>query len=221
MVNVAREPMFTLGCIQAQRCHTDKCPVGVATQDPWLAHGLDVHSKAERVANYVRALRRDILKVAEACGVAHPGLITTSDVEVADGHRHSVTLGELYGYRSQWVLPGPADREQISRLMAEPPTTPARPGPPAPRRHRDGAAPDGRAAAEQPRDDRTAPRLSDDAGDETGPSTRRAGRGRSRWRAVEAAVAQRDAFGPIGARDGTLQTLARADSVRTCVGGDV
>lgn len=55
MVNVAREPMFALGCIQAQRCHTDKCPVGVATQDPWLAHGLDVHSKAERVANYVRA----------------------------------------------------------------------------------------------------------------------------------------------------------------------
>lgn len=60
-----------------------------------------------------RPLRRDIFKVAEACGVAHPGLITTSDVEVADGNRQ-VTLGEVYGYRSQWCLPGPADREEIS-----------------------------------------------------------------------------------------------------------
>ena len=106
MVNVAREPMFAVGCIQAQRCHTDKCPVGVATQDPWLSHGLDVESKSERVANYVRAVRRDIFKVAEACGVAHPSLITPDDVEVADGNRRSVTLGELYGYRPGWGLPG-------------------------------------------------------------------------------------------------------------------
>ena len=50
MVNVAREPMFAVGCIQAQRCHTDKCPVGVATQDPWLAHGLDIESKSEEIS---------------------------------------------------------------------------------------------------------------------------------------------------------------------------
>ena len=41
MVNVAREAMFALGCIQSQKCHTDHCPTGVATQNPWLAHGLD------------------------------------------------------------------------------------------------------------------------------------------------------------------------------------
>ena len=33
MVNVAREAMLALGCIQAQECHTDRCPTGVATQD--------------------------------------------------------------------------------------------------------------------------------------------------------------------------------------------
>jgi glutamate synthase domain-containing protein 2 len=41
MVNIAREAMLAIGCIQAQKCHTDTCPTGVATQNAWLAHGLD------------------------------------------------------------------------------------------------------------------------------------------------------------------------------------
>ena len=41
MVNVGREAMMSIGCIQAQRCHTDPCPTGVATQKPWLVRGLD------------------------------------------------------------------------------------------------------------------------------------------------------------------------------------
>ncbi|MCA9819117.1 MAG: FMN-binding glutamate synthase family protein, partial [Cyanobacteria bacterium HKST-UBA01] len=44
-VNVAREAMMAIGCIQSQKCHTDRCPTGVATQDPWLAHGLEPISK--------------------------------------------------------------------------------------------------------------------------------------------------------------------------------
>lgn len=119
MVNVAREPMLSIGCIQAQKCHTDRCPTGVATQNAWLQRGLDVDSKSVRAADYIRALRRDVFKVAEACGVAHPGLITASDVEVADGNRRSVTLAELYGYRPGWGVPGAADRAEITRLMTE------------------------------------------------------------------------------------------------------
>ena len=41
MVNVAREAMLAIGCIQAQKCHTDTCPTGVATQNAWLTRGLD------------------------------------------------------------------------------------------------------------------------------------------------------------------------------------
>ena len=50
--NSARAMMFALGCIQAQRCHTNTCPVGVATQDPRRVRGLDVEDKAERVRSY-------------------------------------------------------------------------------------------------------------------------------------------------------------------------
>jgi glutamate synthase domain-containing protein 2 len=117
MVNVAREPMLAIGCIQAQRCHTDRCPTGVATQNAWLAHGLDPALKSVRVASYIKTVRRDLLKVSEACGVEHPGLITADDVEILDGRTDATPLADVYGYRPGWGLPSQADRDQIIRLM--------------------------------------------------------------------------------------------------------
>ncbi|MEU9507937.1 FMN-binding glutamate synthase family protein [Micromonospora sp. NPDC048170] len=117
MVNVGREAMLAIGCIQAQKCHTDTCPTGVATQNPWLARGVDPASKSVRAANYVRTLRRDLVKVAEACGVEHPGLIDTDAIEVLDGRTASHPLHEVYGYRPEWGLPSAADRAEIVRLM--------------------------------------------------------------------------------------------------------
>ncbi|MGK5173552.1 FMN-binding glutamate synthase family protein [Geodermatophilus sp. CPCC 205761] len=118
MVNVAREAMLAIGCIQAQKCHTDTCPTGVATQNAWLAHGLDPNLKSVRVANYLETLRRDLFKVAEACGVEHPGLIPVDAVEVLTGRTASTPLGEVYGYQPDWGLPSAADRAEIIRLMA-------------------------------------------------------------------------------------------------------
>jgi hypothetical protein len=117
MVNVAREAMLAIGCIQAQKCHTDTCPTGVATQNPWLAHGLDPALKSVRAANYVDTLRRDLFKVSEACGVLHPGLIGPDAVEVLDGRTRSTPLAEVYGYRPDWGLPSAEDRAAISALM--------------------------------------------------------------------------------------------------------
>jgi len=119
MVNVAREAMLAIGCIQAQKCHTDTCPTGVATQNAWLAHGLDPALKSVRAATYIATLRRDLLKVAEACGVEHPGLIDTSSVEVLTGRTASRPLREVYDYEPEWGLPSAADRAEIVRLMTE------------------------------------------------------------------------------------------------------
>jgi len=118
MINVAREPMLAIGCIQAQKCHTDTCPTGVATQNAWLARGLVPDVKAVRVANYIKALRRDLVKVAEACGVEHPGLITTESVDILNGRNSSTPLHDVYGYKPGMGLPGAGDREEIVRLMA-------------------------------------------------------------------------------------------------------
>ena len=60
MVHVGREAMLSIGCIQAQRCHTGRCPAGVATQSRWLMHGLDPQLKSSHGSELSRrAPRRD------------------------------------------------------------------------------------------------------------------------------------------------------------------
>ncbi|GIJ24769.1 FMN-binding glutamate synthase family protein [Micromonospora lutea] len=118
MVAVGREAMLAIGCIQAQKCHTDTCPTGVATQNAWLTRGLDPASKSVRAAHYIKTLRRDLMKVAEACGVEHPGLIDTDAVEILGGRTTATPLREVYGYRPGWGLPSAADREAVVQLMS-------------------------------------------------------------------------------------------------------
>ncbi|MFF5217968.1 glutamate synthase-related protein [Micromonospora sp. NPDC000442] len=118
MVAVGREAMLAIGCIQAQKCHTDTCPTGVATQNAWLNRGLDPASKSVRAAHYIKTLRRDLMKVAEACGVEHPGLIDTDAVEILGGRTSATPLREVYGYRPGWGLPSAADRKAVVELMS-------------------------------------------------------------------------------------------------------
>ena len=108
LINVGREAMLAVGCIQSQKCHTDRCPTGVATQNRWLTRGLDPTLKSVRAANYIKTLRRDLLKVSEACGVEHPALIDVDRVELVNAGASSVTLRELYRYQPGWGQPGPA-----------------------------------------------------------------------------------------------------------------
>ena len=105
MVNVAREAMMAIGCIQAQRCHTGKCPTGVATQNPWLVRGLDPELKAARLANYVITLRKDLLSLSRACGVTHPALISLDHVDVLDDRFGASSARAIFGYEPGWGVP--------------------------------------------------------------------------------------------------------------------
>ncbi|MFY9256391.1 MAG: FMN-binding glutamate synthase family protein [Fuerstiella sp.] len=117
MVNVAREAMLAVGCIQAQKCQTNHCPTGVATQNRWLIRGLDPTLKSARVANYVLNLRKEIIALSRACGVPHPALVTADDLEIMDGHFGARTVTDLFGYENGYGLPSEADRQQIVELM--------------------------------------------------------------------------------------------------------
>ena len=105
MVNVAREAMMAIGCIQAQRCHTDQCPTGVATQQPWLVRGLDPELKAARLANYVVTLRKDLLALSRACGVEHPAFVSLDHIDVLDDRFGSTSARDLFGYEPGWGVP--------------------------------------------------------------------------------------------------------------------
>ncbi|TAL01213.1 MAG: FMN-binding glutamate synthase family protein [Rhodospirillaceae bacterium] len=71
--NSARGFMFALGCIQAQQCHTDRCPTGVTTQDPLRQRALVVPYKSERVYQFHRSTVQALADVIAAAGLEHPG----------------------------------------------------------------------------------------------------------------------------------------------------
>lgn len=118
MVSVAREAMLSIGCIQAQNCHTGRCPAGVATQSRWLAHGLDPASKSVRAANYICALRQEIGWLCRACGVAHPALVQADHVCIVTHPYRYEALADVFGYPREWGLPSESDREVVDALMA-------------------------------------------------------------------------------------------------------
>jgi glutamate synthase domain-containing protein 2 len=70
--NSARAFMFAVGCIQAQQCHTDRCPTGVTTQDKIRQRALVVPDKAQRVYNFHRSTLAALSEVIAAAGLSHP-----------------------------------------------------------------------------------------------------------------------------------------------------
>jgi glutamate synthase domain-containing protein 2 len=117
MISVGREAMLAIGCVQAQRCHTDRCPTGVATQNRWLAHGLDPDLKTARAASYLIALRAEILSLARTCGATHPALVRPERLEIVGERYTTAALRDVFGYEPQWPLLSDARRAEIASLV--------------------------------------------------------------------------------------------------------
>ena len=103
-INVAREAMMSIGCIQAQVCHTNRCPTGIATQSKWLQKGIDVPLKSDRLAQYFKTFRKELLEITHASGYEHPCQYTMDDIQVnVDDNELSRTLASSYGYQKAQV----------------------------------------------------------------------------------------------------------------------
>ena len=125
--NSARGFMFAVGCIQAQRCHTNACPVGVATQDKRRQKAIVVPDKAERVYNFHRNTLDALAQVVAATGLDHPNqfkpvhisrrVSPTSVLSYEDLYHH-LKPGELFSgtenplYRKYWER---ADSKQFAK----------------------------------------------------------------------------------------------------------
>ncbi|WP_262176084.1 FMN-binding glutamate synthase family protein [Saccharococcus sp. Marseille-Q5394] len=72
LVQIARGFMISVGCIMAERCHTNECPAGVATTDKNLQRGLVVDEKKFRVTNYILTMREGLFRIAAAAGIDSP-----------------------------------------------------------------------------------------------------------------------------------------------------
>jgi glutamate synthase domain-containing protein 2 len=89
--NAARGFMFSLGCVQAQTCHTGSCPTGVTTQDPRRQKALDVPTKADRVYHFHQNTLMALKELVQAAGLGDPAEITASHI-VRRNSEHGVKL---------------------------------------------------------------------------------------------------------------------------------
>jgi len=97
-INTARGFMFSLGCIQALRCHQNTCPTGVTTHNKRLQRALVVEEKYLRVANYALNMNREIDMIAHSCGVRHARELKREHVRIVQASGQSVALNMLYPY---------------------------------------------------------------------------------------------------------------------------
>ncbi|MBI1306615.1 MAG: FMN-binding glutamate synthase family protein [Bacteroidetes bacterium] len=104
LINVAREAMMSIGCIQAQSCHTNRCPAGVATQNKWLQSGISVPLKSDRFAHYAESFRKELIELTMATGHEHPCEFSMTDVEISMGDsNYTTTLRDCFGYDKEKV----------------------------------------------------------------------------------------------------------------------
>jgi glutamate synthase domain-containing protein 2 len=94
--NAARGFMFAVGCIQAQHCHTDKCPTGVATQDPARQRAIVVPDKAERVASFHRETVKALTEIIAAAGLSHPDELQPQHFMQRASADRTLSFAELY-----------------------------------------------------------------------------------------------------------------------------
>ncbi len=102
--NSARGFMFAIGCIQAQACHTNRCPVGVATQDKVRQRALVVDKKAERVQRFHNNTMKALAEMTGAAGLSHPREFLPHHLLMRERDRDMVTGAEIYPYLPEGFL---------------------------------------------------------------------------------------------------------------------
>lgn len=107
----ARAMMFAVGCIQALSCHTNRCPTGVATQDPSRTRALDVPDKSARVFNYQRATVASAAQIVASMGLDGFDELTPAMLNRRIEGQRTRTYAEIY----DWLMPG--------ELLEDPPAS--------------------------------------------------------------------------------------------------
>ncbi|MBO6510772.1 MAG: FMN-binding glutamate synthase family protein [Roseibium sp.] len=132
--NSARGFMFAVGCIQSQSCHTNKCPTGVATQDPKRQQALDVPDKSVRVTNFHDNTLKALRAFTAASGLKHPSEFRPEHFFVREGERQILPASaaltwlkkgalldeahDIPGYSTYWTMAEAESFEPVHSLAA-------------------------------------------------------------------------------------------------------
>ncbi|WP_353473820.1 FMN-binding glutamate synthase family protein [Salipiger sp. H15] len=94
-VTSARGFMFSMGCIQALKCNRNTCPTGITTHDPRLQKGLVVEDKYKKVANYAKAVIKEVETIAHSVGVSEPRQMRRRHVRIVQADGSSIPFSKL------------------------------------------------------------------------------------------------------------------------------
>lgn len=96
--NAARAFMFTIGCVQSMKCHTDLCPTGVATQSKARQHGLVVPEKAIRAEKFHKKTIEALKEVIAATGYTHTDDLKPNHLYIRKNASEVVTIDEVHHF---------------------------------------------------------------------------------------------------------------------------
>lgn len=90
-VAVANSALQAIGCLGMRACHTNNCPVGVATQKEHLRNRLIIDSSARQLANFFSATNELIKVIARACGYDDVRKFNPDDLSTINDQMHQLT----------------------------------------------------------------------------------------------------------------------------------
>ena len=102
--NAARAFMFSVGCIQAQRCHLGTCPTGVTTQDPLRQRGLVPEVQGERAARFHAKTLEALADMVAAAGLKHPADLQPHHLMHRVGPEKAVTMDRIHTFLPEGML---------------------------------------------------------------------------------------------------------------------
>lgn len=97
-INSSRGFMFSLGCIQALRCHTNTCPTGITSHAKRYQYGLVPEVKAKRVANYCKNMVWEVGAISHSCGVSEPRELQRHHARIVTENGLSISLQDVFPY---------------------------------------------------------------------------------------------------------------------------
>jgi len=113
--NAARAFMFSIGCIQAQRCHLGSCPTGITTQDPGRQRGLLVDVQASRSARYQQKTLHALSEIIAAAGLSHPSELQPHHLVHRIGSTNSRLIDRIYSFLPEGILNEAPDDTQYAQ----------------------------------------------------------------------------------------------------------
>lgn len=116
--NAARAFMFSLGCVQSMKCHTDNCPTGVATQDEFRQRALVIEDKAERVYQFQKQTVSALRDIVVAMGLDSPWQIRPHHLHERLNSAKSSSIDYIYPFLEEGILLDAPDKTPYAHYWA-------------------------------------------------------------------------------------------------------